>query len=124
MHSTVVLGSIHVDQQLSVGLARLGDRRCKRTVGGFFGGGGGIILVRLLVWVGLERHRAYAISPASFIIIDAACAVAHGIAGEIDVTSGSPSGWVGLDMTAQTLAAFASLISGLFAVSWASGAVW
>jgi uncharacterized protein len=97
MHPTVVLGSIPVDQQQSAGLAKLAAiGGASGLLGGFFGVGGGIILVPLLVWVGLKRHRAHATSLASFIIIAAAGAVAYGVAGDIDVTFGLAIGLGGI----------------------------
>ena len=86
-----------MDQQQSVGLAKLvliGG--ASGLLGGFFGVGGGIILVPLLVWVGLQRHRAHATSLASFIIIAAAGAIAYGAAGDIDVRFGIAIGVGGI----------------------------
>lgn len=97
MQSTVVLGSISVDQQQSVGLAKLAViGGASGLLGGFFGVGGGIILVPLLVWVGLQRHRAHATSLASFIIIASAGAISYGVAGDIDVTFGIAIGVGGI----------------------------
>jgi uncharacterized membrane protein YfcA len=97
MDSTVVLGSHDVDQEQSTGLAKLGlIGALSGLMGGFFGVGGGIILVPLLVWVGLQRHRAHATSLASFIVIAAAGAVSYGIAGDIDVRFGLAIGVGGI----------------------------
>ncbi len=89
--------SLHVDQQKVVGpgkLALLGS--VAGLLGGFFGVGGGIVLVPLLVWVGLGRHRAHATSLASFIIIATAGAVSYGLAGDISVQYGIAIGLGGV----------------------------
>lgn len=86
-----------MEQQKEVGpgkLALLGS--AAGMLGGFFGVGGGIILVPLLVWVGLGRHRAHATSLASFIIIATAGAVSYGIAGDISVRFGIAIGLGGV----------------------------
>ena len=88
---------MHVDQQQSVGLAKLAAiGGASGLLGGFFGVGGGIILVPLLVWVGLRRHRAHASSLASFIVIAAAGAISYGVAGDIYVTFGIAIGVGGI----------------------------
>jgi uncharacterized protein len=97
MAFTVVLGSLDVDQEQSAGLAKLAViGAVSGLLGGFFGVGGGIILVPLLVWVGLKRHRAHATSLASFIIIAAAGAISYGVAGDIDVRFGIAIGVGGI----------------------------
>lgn len=58
------------------------------VLGGGLGVGGGLILVPLLVWVGMERHRAHATSLAAIVLISIAGAVSFGTSGEIDVTLG------------------------------------
>lgn len=65
-------------------------------LGGFFGVGGGIILVPLLVWLGLGRHRAHATSLASFIVIAMAGAISFGVAGAVDVGVGLAVGIGGI----------------------------
>lgn len=65
-------------------------------LGGFFGVGGGIILVPLLVWLGLGRHRAHATSLASFIVIATAGAISFGVAGAIDIRFGLAVGLGGV----------------------------
>lgn len=57
-------------------------------LGGGLGVGGGIILVPLLVWVGLERHRAHATSLAAIIFIAVAGAISFGASDEINVGLG------------------------------------
>lgn len=89
--------SPEVDQLRAVNpvkLALLGS--AAGLLGGFFGVGGGIILVPMLVWVGLGRHRAHATSLASFIIIATAGAVSYGLAGDIDVRYGLAIGLGGV----------------------------
>jgi hypothetical protein len=65
-------------------------------LGGFFGVGGGIILVPLLVWVGLGRHRAHATSLASFIVIATAGAISFGVADAVDLGVGVAVGVGGI----------------------------
>ncbi len=55
---------------------------------GGFGVGGGIILVPLLLFVGLDRHRAHATSLASIFPIALAGAVSFGLSGEINIGLG------------------------------------
>lgn len=86
-----------MDQQNPVGLwkfALLGA--VAGMLGGFFGVGGGIVLVPMLVWVGLGRHRAHATSLASFIIIATAGAISYGLAGDISVRFGVAIGLGGV----------------------------
>lgn len=45
-------------------------------------------MVPLLVWVGLDRHRAHATSLAGIVFIAVAGAVSFGVSGEIDVVVG------------------------------------
>ena len=86
-----------MDQQESVGLGKLALLGAAAgMLGGFFGVGGGIILVPLLVWVGLGRHRAHATSLASFIIIATAGAISYGLAGDISVRFGIAIGLGGV----------------------------
>lgn len=65
-------------------------------LGGFFGVGGGIILVPLLVWAGLGRHRAHATSLASFIVIATAGAISFGVSGAVDLGVGVAVGIGGI----------------------------
>ena len=57
-------------------------------LGGGLGLGGGIVLVPLLVYVGLERHRAHATSLAAIVFISTAGAISFGMSGEIDIALG------------------------------------
>jgi uncharacterized membrane protein YfcA len=57
-------------------------------LGGGLGVGGGIILVPLLIWVGLDRHRAHATSLAAIILIAVAGAVSFGYSGELRLDVG------------------------------------
>jgi uncharacterized protein len=58
------------------------------VVGGGLGVGGGIIIVPLLVFVGLGRHRAHATSLSAIVFIAAAGALSFGASGEVDVLAG------------------------------------
>lgn len=51
-------------------------------LGGGLGVGGGIIMVPLLVWVGVDRHRSHATSLAAIVFIAAAGASSFGASGE------------------------------------------
>lgn len=55
---------------------------------GGFGVGGGIVLVPLLLAVGMDRHRAHAMSLASMFPIAVAGAVTFGLSGEINIGLG------------------------------------
>jgi hypothetical protein len=66
------------------------------TLGGGLGLGGGIILVPLLVFAGLARHRAHATSLAAIIMISVAGALSFGVSGEIDVAAGVTIGVGGI----------------------------
>jgi len=57
-------------------------------LGGGLGLGGGIIMVPLLVWVGLDQHRAHATSLSAIVFIAVAGALSFGASGEIDVVMG------------------------------------
>lgn len=57
-------------------------------LGGGLGVGGGIILVPLLIWAGLDRHRAHATSLAAIILIAVAGAVSFGYSGELRLDVG------------------------------------
>lgn len=86
-----------MDQQESVGLGKLvGIGVAAGLLGGFFGVGGGIIVVPLLVWAGMGRHRAHATSLASFIIIATAGAISFGVSGAVDVGAGISIGAGGI----------------------------
>ncbi len=52
-------------------------------LGGGFGVGGGIVIVPLLVFVGVDRHRAHATSLAGIILIALFGAASFGFSGEI-----------------------------------------
>jgi uncharacterized protein len=58
------------------------------VLGGGLGVGGGIVLVPLLVYVGMERHRAHATSLAAIVMISIAGAISFGVSGEIDIAMG------------------------------------
>lgn len=50
--------------------------------------GGGIIMVPLLVWVGVDRHRAHATSLAAIVFIATAGASSFAASGEVDLGLG------------------------------------
>lgn len=86
-----------MDQDKPVGFGKLALLGAAAgAMGGFFGVGGGIVLVPMLVWVGLGRHRAHATSLASFIIIATAGAISYGLAGDINVRFGIAIGLGGV----------------------------
>jgi len=86
-----------VDQQESVGLGKLvGIGVAAGLLGGFLGVGGGIIIVPLLVWAGMGRHRAHATSLASFIIIATVGAMSYGISDAVDLRAGISIGAGGI----------------------------
>ncbi len=58
------------------------------VLGGGLGVGGGIVLVPLLVYVGLGRHRAHATSLSAIVFIATAGAFSFGLSGEIDPVAG------------------------------------
>lgn len=66
------------------------------VIGGGLGLGGGIIMVPLLVFVGLDRHRAHATSLAAIVLIAFAGAVSFGVAGEIGLDVGLTVGVGGI----------------------------
>lgn len=66
------------------------------VLGGGLGVGGGIILVPLLVFVGLGRHRAHATSLSAIVFISVAGALSFGLSGEIDVVTGVTVGVGGI----------------------------
>lgn len=77
-----------MDQQETVGSGKLvGIGVAAGVLGGFLGVGGGIIIVPLLIWAGMGRHRAHATSLASFIIIATAGAISFGVSGALDLMS-------------------------------------
>ncbi len=65
-------------------------------IGGGLGVGGGIVLVPLLVYVGLGRHRAHATSLSAIVFIATAGALSFGLSGEIDVVAGVTIGIGGI----------------------------
>jgi hypothetical protein len=65
-------------------------------LGGGLGVGGGIILVPLLIWVGLDRHRAHATSLAAIILIAVAGAVSFGYSEELRLDVGLSIGLGGV----------------------------
>lgn len=65
-------------------------------MGGGLGVGGGIVLVPLLIYVGLDRHRAHATSLAAIILISAVGAMSFATSGEIDFTLGLTIGIGGI----------------------------
>lgn len=66
------------------------------VVGGGLGLGGGIIMVPLLVFVGLGRHRAHATSLAAIVLIAVTGAVSFGVSGEIGLDIGLTVGIGGI----------------------------
>jgi uncharacterized membrane protein YfcA len=89
-------------------------------LGGFFGVGGGIILVPLLVWLGLGRHRAHATSLASFIVIATAGAISFGVAGAIDIRFGVAVGIGGVVGSVIGASVMSRLSSQTLAIVFAS----
>ena len=65
-------------------------------LGGGLGVGGGIVLVPLLIWVGLGRHRAHATSLAAIVFISTTGALAFGFSGEVDLAAGVTVGVGGI----------------------------
>lgn len=65
-------------------------------LGGGFGVGGGIVLVPLLLFVGLDRHRAHATSLAGIILIALVGAISFGASGEIVLDVGLTIGIGGI----------------------------
>lgn len=102
-------------------------------LGGGLGVGGGIILVPLLIWVGLDRHRAHATSLAGIILIGVVGAMSFGFSGELRLDVGLSIGVGGVvgsviganamnRMTARSLTivfGFVLLVAGLRMVSGA-----
>ncbi len=75
-------------------------------MGGGLGVGGGIVLVPLLIYVGLERHRAHATSLAAIIMIATVGAISFAASGEIDLAIGltiGAGGIVGSVLGANTM---------------------
>ncbi|HUG32242.1 MAG TPA: sulfite exporter TauE/SafE family protein [Acidimicrobiia bacterium] len=66
------------------------------VLGGGLGVGGGIILVPLLVFVGLDRHRAHATSLSAIVLIAIAGALSFGVSGEVDLVAGMTIGIGGI----------------------------
>lgn len=66
------------------------------VVGGGLGVGGGIIMVPLLVFIGLDRHRAHATSLAAIVLIAVTGAVSFGVSGEIGLDVGLTVGIGGI----------------------------
>jgi uncharacterized protein len=66
------------------------------VLGGGLGVGGGIIMVPLLVWVGVDRHRSHATSLAAIVFIAAAGATSFGAAGEAALSIGVTVGIGGI----------------------------
>jgi hypothetical protein len=58
--------------------------------------GGGIILVPLLIFVGLDRHRAHATSLAAIILIATVGAISFGASGEVQLDIGLSIGFGGV----------------------------
>lgn len=65
-------------------------------MGGGLGVGGGIVLVPLLLYVGLDRHRAHATSLAAIILISVVGSASFAASGELDVTIGLTIGMGGI----------------------------
>jgi uncharacterized membrane protein YfcA len=66
------------------------------VIGGGLGVGGGIILVPLLVFAGVDRHRAHATSLAAIVLIATAGAISFGVSGEVDLAVGVTVGIGGI----------------------------
>jgi hypothetical protein len=66
------------------------------VLGGGLGVGGGIIMVPLLVWVGVDRHRAHATSLAAIVFIATAGASSFAVSGEADLGLGITVGVGGI----------------------------
>lgn len=66
------------------------------VMGGGLGVGGGIILVPLLIYIGLERHRSHATSLAAIILIATVGATSFALSGEINVALGLTIGLGGV----------------------------
>lgn len=66
------------------------------VLGGGLGVGGGIVIVPLLVWIGLDQHRAHATSLAGIVLIAVSGAVSFGISGSVDVGVGITIGLGGI----------------------------
>lgn len=66
------------------------------VVGGGLGVGGGIVMVPLLVFIGLDRHRAHATSLAAIVLIAVTGAVSFGVSGEIGLDVGLTVGIGGI----------------------------
>lgn len=64
--------------------------------GGGLGVGGGIIMVPLLVFIGLGRHRAHATSLAGIVLIATAGAASFAVSGEMDLVVGLTIGIGGI----------------------------
>ncbi|HEY5891220.1 MAG TPA: sulfite exporter TauE/SafE family protein [Acidimicrobiia bacterium] len=65
-------------------------------MGGGLGVGGGIVLVPLLIYVGLDRHRAHATSLAAIVLISTVGAMSFAASGEIDLALGITIGVGGI----------------------------
>lgn len=65
-------------------------------MGGGLGVGGGIVLVPLLIYVGLDRHRAHATSLAAIILISVVGASSFAVSGELNVALGVTIGLGGI----------------------------
>ncbi|MEX2134227.1 MAG: sulfite exporter TauE/SafE family protein [Acidimicrobiia bacterium] len=63
---------------------------------GGLGVGGGIILVPLLIWAGLDRHRAHATSLAAILLIGVVGAMSFGYSGELRLDVGLTIGLGGV----------------------------
>ena len=65
-------------------------------LGGGLGVGGGIVMVPLLVWVAMDRHRAHATSLAGIVFISTAGAASFGFSGQADLGIGVVVGLGGI----------------------------
>lgn len=65
-------------------------------LGGGLGVGGGIIMVPLLVWAAMDRHRAHATSLAGIVFISMAGAASFGFSGQADLGIGVVVGLGGI----------------------------
>lgn len=72
-------------RRVSVNVRAAGIGLAAGVAGGLFGVGGGIIIVPgLVLWFGLDQHRAHATSVAAIVAIAAAALVPFILEGEVD----------------------------------------
>ena len=75
---------------MSLDLRAAGIGLAAGIAGGLFGVGGGIVIVPALVlWFGLDQHRAHATSLAAIVAITAAALIPFAVDGSVDVGAAS-----------------------------------